>query len=58
MNQTLKKSPKQSSSRGLSTLTCAKSKGRPTGLPSEISDLFPDELVDVRDWRYQRGGIV
>jgi len=24
----------------------AKSEGRPTGLPSEISDLFPDELVD------------
>ena len=24
----------------------AKAEGRPTGLPSEISDLFPDELVD------------
>lgn len=24
----------------------AKAKGRPTGLPSEISDLFPDELVE------------
>ena len=25
---------------------CAKAEGRPTGLPPEISDLFPDELVD------------
>ncbi|MDA9061411.1 restriction endonuclease subunit S [Planktomarina temperata] len=25
----------------------AKAEGRPTGLPSEISDLFPDELVDL-----------
>ena len=24
----------------------AKAEGRPTGLPPEISDLFPDELVD------------
>ena len=31
----------------------AKAEGRPTGLPPEISDLFPDELVDSEIGRFQ-----
>ena len=33
----------------------AKAEGRPTGLPSEISDLFPDELVDLEIGEIPRG---
>ena len=33
----------------------AKAEGRPTGLPSEISDLFPDELVDSEIGETPRG---
>ena len=33
----------------------AKAEGRPTGLPSEISDLFPDELVDLEIGEVPKG---
>jgi type I restriction enzyme S subunit len=33
----------------------AKAEGRPTGLPSEISDLFPDELVDLEIGEIPKG---
>ena len=35
----------------------AKAEGRPTGLPPEISDLFPDELVDSEIGRFLLGGM-
>ena len=34
---------------------CAKAEGRPTGLPADISDLFPDELVDSEIGEIPRG---
>ena len=34
----------------------AKAEGRPTGLPPEISDLFPDELVESELGIYRGGG--
>ena len=33
----------------------AKAEGRPTGLPPEISDLFPDELVDTKIGEIPKG---
>ena len=36
----------------------AKSEGRPTGLPSEISDLFPDELVESEIGEVPKGWFV
>jgi type I restriction enzyme, S subunit len=33
----------------------AKAEGRPTGLPSEVSDLFPDELVDSEIGKIPKG---
>jgi type I restriction enzyme S subunit len=36
----------------------AKAEGRPTGLPPEISDLFPDELVDSEIGEIPKGWVV
>ena len=36
----------------------AKAEGRPTGLPPEISDLFPDELVDSEIGETPKGWVV
>ena len=36
----------------------AKIQGRPTGLPSEISDLFPDEFVDLETGEVPKGWVL